>query len=258
LAPEKIIEEIERYEKRLTGILSRFRGHDMRSLGMAETDADIYPQLIIDIAELLGDAIGPNAYTTNIMNWYNTGNASFGSVQQILAVIRAAHTRVTRHPEILLKEQAEKLTYQREHVFIIHGRDEAKWRELKDIIENNFRLHPIILTEQPDIGRTVIEKFEHYAETCGYAIALFTPDDEVKHREDTYLQARPNVIYELGWFCGKLGRSSTMLLLKEGTTIFSDFGGIIQKRFKADVSELQAGIRKDLTAAGILGQEPTD
>jgi hypothetical protein len=49
-----------------------------------------------------------------------------------------------------------------------------------------------------------------------------------------------------------------MLLLKEGTTIFSDFGGIIQKRFKANVSELQADIRKDLTAAGILGQEPTD
>jgi hypothetical protein len=69
------------------------------------------------------------------MNLYNTGNASFGSVQEILAVIRAAHTRVTRHPEILLKKQAEKLTHQREHVFIIHGRDEAKWRELKDIIE---------------------------------------------------------------------------------------------------------------------------
>jgi hypothetical protein len=59
LAPEKIIEEIERYEKRLTGILSRFRGHDMRSLGMAKTDADIYPQLVIEIAELFGDAIGP-------------------------------------------------------------------------------------------------------------------------------------------------------------------------------------------------------
>jgi predicted nucleotide-binding protein len=254
LTPDEIIAEIERYEKRLTGILSRFRGHDIRSLGMAETDADIYPQLVIEIAELFGDAIGRNSYTTNIMNWYNTSNASFGSVRQILAVIRAAHTRITRHPEILLKKQADQHTRQREHVFIIHGRDEAKWRELKDMIGNIFRLYPIVLTEQPDIGRTVIEKFEHYAETCSYAIALFTPDDEVRHSGDTYLQARPNVIYELGWFCGRLSRSSTMLLLKQGTSMSSDFGGIIQKRFKTSVSELEGEIRKDLTAAGILEQ----
>jgi len=141
---------------------------------------------------------------------------------------------------------------QREHVFIIHGRDEAKWRELKDIIANTFRLKPIILIEQPDNGKTVIEKFEHYAETCSYAIALFTPDDEIHVNNETYLQARPNVIYELGWFCGRLSRSYTMLLLKEGTSMFSDFAGIIQKRFRSHVSELEGEIRKDLTAAGVL------
>jgi Predicted nucleotide-binding protein containing TIR-like domain/Aspartyl protease len=59
---------------------------------------------------------------------------------------------------------------------------------------------------------------------------VFTPDDQVTSSSVTYLQARPNVIYELGWFCGKLGRSQAMLLLKEGTTLFSDFGGIMQKR----------------------------
>jgi len=121
------------------------------------------------------------------------------------------------------------------------------------MVANTFHLKPIILSEQPNIGRTVIEKFEHYAETCSYAIALFTPDDEVHFNEETYLQARPNVIYELGWFCGRLGRSSTMLLLKEGTSMFTDFAGIIQMRFKANVSELEGEIRKDLIAAGILG-----
>jgi hypothetical protein len=50
-----------------------------------------------------------------------------------------------------------------------------------------------------------------------------------------YLHARPNVIYELGWFCGRLERSFTMLLIKEGTSMFSDFGGIIQKRFEANI-----------------------
>jgi predicted nucleotide-binding protein len=115
-----------------------------------------------------------------------------------------------------------------------------------------LRLNPIVLLEQPDVGRTVIEKFEHYAQTCSYAIAVFTPDDEVTADGDTYLQARPNVIYELGWFCGKLGRGGAMLLLKEGTSLFSDFGGIIQKRFTSNILEKMTEIRRDLIAAGVL------
>ena len=138
---------------------------------------------------------------------------------------------------------------------MVHGRDEAKWRELKDIIKTEFRLNPIVLIEQPDAGcKTVIEKFEHYAQTCSYAIAVFTPDDEVKAGKEVYLQARPNVIYELGWFCGRLGRSGVMLLLKEGTSVFSDFGGIIQKRFTQDIAERIVEIRRDLIAVGILDE----
>jgi predicted nucleotide-binding protein len=110
-----------------------------------------------------------------------------------------------------------------------------------------------VLSEQPDAGcKTVIEKFEHYAETCSYAIAIFTPDDEVTSAVETYLQARPNVIYELGWFCGRLDRSGVMLLLKNGTSVFSDFGGIVQKQFANNVSEKIIEIRRDLVAAGIL------
>jgi predicted nucleotide-binding protein len=253
LTPQEIIAELAQYEARISGILSRFRDYQI-----ADPDADIFSQVVIETADLLTDALGSNSYSTNIMNYYNygvqnpSGRPSQKSVTEILAVIRAAHTRLTRNPEILNKKQAEEHTRQKEKVFIIHGRDEAKWRELKDIIANTFRLTPIILSEQPDIGKTSIEKFEHYAETCSYAIAVFTPDDEVKDNGGAYLQARPNVIYELGWFCGRLERSSTMLLLKEGTSMFSDFGGIIQKRFKANISELEREIRKDLTAAGIL------
>jgi predicted nucleotide-binding protein len=253
LTPQEIIAELGRYEARISGILSRFRDYRI-----ADPDADIYSQLIIETADLLTDAIGSNSYSTNIMNYYNYGVRnpsdlpSQKSVTEIFAVIRAAHTRLTRNPGFLEVRQAEEHTRRKENLFIIHGQDEAKWRELKGIVKDTFRLNPIILGEQPDIGKTVIEKFEHYATTCSYAIALFTPDNEVKNDGGTYLQARPNVIYELGWFCGRLERSYTMLFLKEGTSMFSDFGGIIQKRFKVNVSELEGEIRKDLTAVGIL------
>ena len=149
-----------------------------------------------------------------------------------------------------------KKTYdsnRQENIFIIHGRDEAKWRELKDLVKSELRLNPIVLLEQADAGcKTVVEKFEHYAKTCSFAIAVFTPDDQVTHNGETYVQARPNVIYELGWFCGSLSRSGAMLLLKEGTSVFSDFGGIIQKRFTTNVSEKLVEIKRDLVAAGVL------
>lgn len=141
------------------------------------------------------------------------------------------------------------------NIFIIHGRDEAKWRELKDLLISEFQLNPIVLMEQPDQGcNTVIEKFELYAKTCSYAVAVFTPDDEVSFAGERYLQARPNVFYELGWFCGRLGGQGAMLLLKEGTSMFSDFGGIIQKRFSKNISERVVDMRLDLKAAGILKQ----
>lgn len=83
---------------------------------------------------------------------------------------------------------------------------------------------------------------------------MFTPDDEVASKGESYLQARPNVIYELGWFCGRLDRSGAMLLLKEGTSLFSDFGGIVQKRFSQNIAEKVIEIKKDLVAAGILDE----
>ena len=181
------------------------------------------------------------------------GAPSFKGVENILSVIKAYTTRSRPWHNLVNKKQSQEALRNGNKWFIIHVSDEAKWRELKDIVKSEFRLNPIVLMEQPDAGcKTVIEKFEKYAQTCTYAIAVFTPDDEVKAGPEIYLQARPNVIYELGWFCGQLGRGGAMLLLKEGTELFSDFGGIIQKRFRSNVSERVLEIRRDLEAAGVL------
>ena len=136
-------------------------------------------------------------------------------------MIRAGVTRFDRSPELLVRRKGEESLRHRENVFIVHGRDEAKWRELKDILKSQFKLNPIVLLEQPDAGcKTVIEKFEYYAQSCSCAIAVFTPDDQVADGAEAYLQARPNVIYELGWFCGGLGRTGAMLLPKTALRYF--------------------------------------
>lgn len=257
MTPEQIIAEFERYESELARIHASFR-HTRDGIDIAEGDEALYRQYVRELVDLYNDALGANSYSAQIDVEYRNGFGYFGTpslkgVENVLSVVRASLTRLRRNPTILVQRKTEDSLRHKENVFIIHGRDEAKWRELKDIIQSELRLNPIVLMQQPDAGcKTVVEKFEHYAQTCSYAIAVFTPDDEVTSGNEVYLQARPNVIYELGWFCGRLGRENVMLLLKEGTSIFSDFGGIIQKRFAVNVSEKIVEIRKDLQAAGVL------
>ena len=252
-----IISELENYREQLTGFLKRFKkSSDGWSINF--DDDPIFRQNVVELIDLFNDNLGPNQYSKMIANHFNEGLANFyrspsyKSVENIIGVIGAAIKRFERNPNLLERRKELIDSKQTQNVFIIHGKDEAKWRELKDIIQNQFRLNPIILQEQADIGKTVIEKFEHYAKTCSYAIAVFTPDDEVTSGGETYLQARPNVIYELGWFCGHLGRENVMLLLKNGTSMFSDFGGIVQKRFTINVTEKIAEIKLDLIEVGIL------
>lgn len=257
MTPDQVIAELERYEVELSRILAGFR-KTSSGLWIGEGDDPLYRQYAREVVDLFNDALGQNVYSNQISSEYTNGFGLYGApsfkgVENVLSVVKASLTRLRRMPELLAQKQAQESLRHKENVFIVHGRDEAKWRELKDIVKSEFRLNPIVLFEQPDAGcQTVIEKFEHYAQTCTYAIAVFTPDDEVRSGTESYLQARPNVIYELGWFCGKLGRGSAMLLLKEGTNLFSDFGGIIQKRFSTNVSEKVIEIRRDLVAAGVL------
>jgi predicted nucleotide-binding protein len=259
LTPDQVIAEFERYEAELARILGSFK-RTSDGIHIGQGDDPLYRQYARELVDLYNDVLGSNSYSSQIAAEYSNGfgylgSPSFKGVENVLGVVRASLTRLRRNPERLVRRKAEESLRQRENVFVIHGRDEAKWRELKDMIQSEFRLNPIVLLEQPDAGcKTVIEKFEHYAQTCSYAIAVFTPDDEVTSGAETYLQARPNVIYELGWFCGRLGRGNVMLLLKEGTSMFSDFGGIIQKRFTHNVIEKVVEIRRDLEACGVLPQ----
>ena len=77
-------------------------------------------------------------------------------------------------------------------------------------------LEPIILHEQENLGKTIIEKFESCSENVSFAIVLLSPDDlgykKDKPPESAMFRARQNVILELGYFMGKLGRKNVVAL----------------------------------------------
>ena len=113
-------------------------------------------------------------------------------------------------------------------VFVVHGRDDGSKETVARFL-TKLGLNPIVLHEQPNQGRTIIDKFEQYAQVS-FAVVLLTPDDSGAPRDQpgaSQPRAGQNVILELGFFLGRLGRHRTCVLRKEDVEIPSDYDGVI-------------------------------
>lgn len=142
----------------------------------------------------------------------------------------------------------------RRTVFIAYGRDRANAHGLERLLEREWQLKPKLLSREAGGGRHLMEALEDEAGRAGYAFVLMTPDDRVANEgEQPYQQARPNVVLELGWLYGKLGRGRVCILLKKGTRVPSDVHGIKYVDFTADINERYQEIRGELMRAEVIG-----
>ena len=135
-------------------------------------------------------------------------------------------------------------------VFVVHGRDEGTKSTVARFLENK-NLEPVILSEQPDEGLTIIEKFEKHAQSVRFAVVLLTPDDVGAlqgDENDLKPRARQNVILELGYFIGYLGRPRVCALLKGEVEKPSDYYGVIYIHMD-DHGAWQQQLVKNLKAA---------
>lgn len=133
-------------------------------------------------------------------------------------------------------------------VFVVHGHNHGIKEAVARFLEK-LGLVPVILHEKPNAGRTIIEKFSDYSDVH-FSVGLLTADDEGKVRGETNSlrpRARQNVILELGYFLGKLGRSRVCALYESDVEIPSDYQGVLfvpldpQNKWKFDlVQELKA------------------
>lgn len=136
-------------------------------------------------------------------------------------------------------------------VFIIHGHDDAA-RGLVSHLLRQVGLDPVILSDKSSRGKTIIEKFEAHSDV-GLALALLTPDDSGAARGDvndgSRFRARQNVIFELGFFIGKLGRARVCALTKGDLEIPSDYSGVVYITLDDD-GGWKLTLLKELRAAG--------
>lgn len=139
--------------------------------------------------------------------------------------------RQWQHEDMLLANisQRTSMTRTKEYkkVFIVHGHDNALKQEVARMVEKQG-LEAIILSEQANRGKTIIEKFEEHSDV-GAAICLFTGDDYGKAKDATSenLRARQNVVFEAGFFMGKLGRENVILIADSNIEVPSDLQGVV-------------------------------
>ncbi|MBK5346093.1 nucleotide-binding protein [Bacillus sp. TH44] len=141
-------------------------------------------------------------------------------------------------------------------VFIVHGHDENLKQQL-EIFLSGIGLKPIVLHREANQGRTIIEKFEAHSDVK-YAFVLLTPDDigcSVKDKdqpvENYKFRARQNVVFELGFFIGKLGRANVCSLYVEGVELPNDISGLVYQKVNNNIEDVGFHIIKELKAAGL-------
>ena len=112
-------------------------------------------------------------------------------------------------------------------VFVVHGRDDGLKNEVGRWLAR-IGLDDVILHEQANLGRTIINKFQAISDDIVFALILMTPDDVGGLAGGaTAYRARQNVIFELGYFLGKLGAERVAALVVGDIEKPSDYDGVV-------------------------------
>ena len=182
--------------------------------------------------------------------YYNTGNqASVNSVfnqmwngQQFI--------RVNGNSPYQIKQVNSMNSKGR--VFIVHGHDNEAKQEMARVLEK-LGFEAIILHEQPDTGKTIIEKIEHFSDVV-YAIVLYTECDIGRDKNDPSdkdrYRARQNVVFEHGYLIAKLTRERVCAFVKGDVEIPGDISGMIYTTMDA-LGAWKQSLVKNMNAVGL-------
>ncbi|PRY42166.1 putative nucleotide-binding protein with TIR-like domain [Geodermatophilus tzadiensis] len=139
-------------------------------------------------------------------------------------------------PSPTVEPREKSALSEKKTIFLVHGNNIDVRNDIETQL-HRWKLVPdteiIVLDRQANMGQTLIEKFEKHAGDAGLAIVVATPDDvgRKKTATDDEPRARQNVIYELGYFNGLLGRAST-IVMNAGITQPSDIAGLVYIKYE--------------------------
>lgn len=131
-------------------------------------------------------------------------------------------------------------------ILLIHGHDTLSRLELENFFFKKLpHVAPYSMILETNAAATLPEKFEELASRVNGAIAILSPDDiaTTLRSGQSSARARQNVVIEVGWFWGRLGRDRCLLLMKDVVEIPSDLSGVEIHKFKESPVEQSEAIR---------------
>jgi predicted nucleotide-binding protein len=165
------------------------------------------------------------------------------SIQLLVSAVELLRDRLDdQGASIASKGGAHPPVAASDRIFIVHGHDDGPKEAVARFIER-LGYRPVVLHEQPNRGRTIIQKFQEEAADVGFAIVLMTPDDQMPSKA---FRARQNVVLELGFFLGRLGPGRVAAIVKDAVETPSDFDGVIYIPYD---SGWKQAVAKELAAA---------
>ena len=153
------------------------------------------------------------------------------------------------------KKSIRPNSFDSKKIFVVHGHDMTAKNDLVKILKEELDLEPIVLLEKPGGSKTIIEKFEDNNLKIGFAFVILTPDDVGHSLKKTTPQprARENVILELGYFIGRLGRERVCCIMKgEKNLLPSDLHGIQTIKFTESITDRFLEFKRELKSVGYV------
>jgi diguanylate cyclase (GGDEF)-like protein len=142
-------------------------------------------------------------------------------------------------------------------IFLAHGHNVGALNNVTRFLREQLGLDVVVLHELPNKGRTIIEKLEANAGDVGFAVVLLTPDDvgaSKKNKAKLNERARQNVILELGYFIGKLGRDKVAAVYVKNVELPSDFDGMLYVKYDRR-ADWRSKLTREIKEAGIEVKE---
>ena len=271
LTPDEIVEGIERLKKRLvelqafdttamkekhppelTALEKSIERSIEKTFGAATTDAARFSgaaSLAYSPSFFIADGYSePTPLSEYVTGTRENIREAEALLQQAIQGLEEDYAEAAARGAVTVPKVAPARAPSRK-VFVVHGHDEGARESVARFLEK-LGFKAIILHEQANQGRTIIEKIEANSDVS-FAVVLLTGDDEGRKKggDEMRSRARQNVILELGYFVGILGREHVCALKRGDVEIPSDFGGVVYEQFD-DNGGWKAALGKELEAAG--------
>lgn len=151
----------------------------------------------------------------------------------IVAILKRIIKKIEKSSESVLK--GEDVIMTKENVFIVYSHKHADiMREIKEFVREDLKFEPKTL-DISDFTGSIWDALFEKTKDCQKAIIIMTEDDKVVSDDGSeYMQARPNVLIELGYMIHKCQLKNVTIVCSENCAIPSDIGGLIYVQYKSD------------------------